>query len=216
MAQWTSPGTNYMVRNNMWNCQSTPDPCGPETVWANSYQNWGVQTTQAAGNTAVLSYPDVQGLLTQSNGNDTPLSNLTLDRSSFSITMPTGSGLDDEAAYDDWLNNWNTEVMIWVYNQGQTPAGSVRAHPLIWGQNWTFWATGSKGDPNNTYTFVLNKNETNGTVHELGMFQWLEQNGWIPASSGVTDNEFGFEMCSTGGHSADYTVNNYTMSVASK
>jgi hypothetical protein len=26
MAQWTSPGTNFAVRNNMWNCQGTPDP----------------------------------------------------------------------------------------------------------------------------------------------------------------------------------------------
>jgi len=106
MAQWTSPGTNFVVRNNMWNCQGNPDPCGREIVWADSYRHWGIQTRQAAGDTAVLSYPDVQKVMTRSDGSDTPLSSFTKLKSTFSIRMPAGPGMDDEAAYDDWLNSW--------------------------------------------------------------------------------------------------------------
>lgn len=216
MAQWTSPGTNFVVRNNMWNCQQNPDPCGKETVWANSYHDWGIQTTQKAGNTAVLSYPDVQDVLTQPSGSDTPLSSFTTLSSTFKIKMASGSGVDDEAAYDDWLNNWQTEVMIWVDNQGQTPAGSVVAHPVIGGQDWTLWATGTKGNDDNTYSFVRDTNTTSGSVNTLATFKWLATNGWIPASSGVSDDEFGFEECSTGGHSADLTVTGFTLTAKTK
>jgi len=211
MAQWTSPGTNFLVRNNMWNCQHDPDPCAPETVWARSYHDWGVQTNQPAGNTAVLSYPDVQDVLTQASGNDTPLGRFTILKSTFSIRMPSGLGLDDEAAYDDWLNNWNTEVMIWVYNQGQTPAGSVVSRPVIAGQHWAFWASGTKGNDHNIYSFVLNTNETRGSVNTLAMLDWLVKQGWVPANSGVTDNEFGMEECSSGGHTVDFAVTGFTL-----
>ena len=211
MAQWTSPGTNFVVRNNMWNCQGNPDPCGLETVWADSYRHWGIQTRQAAGNTAVLSYPDAQKVMTRSDGSDTPLSSFTKLKSTFSITMPSGPGMDDEAAYDDWLNSWKTEVMIWVDNQGQTPAGSIAAHPKVAGRHWALWATGTKGNDNNTYSFVAASNFTHGTVDTLAMLKWLAHHGWIPASSGVSDDEFGFEICSTGGHIANLAVTSYSL-----
>lgn len=172
---------------------------------------WGIETTQAAGNTAVLSYPDVQRVFTRPDGSDTPLRNFTTLSSTFSIKMPSGAGLDDEAAYDDWLNNWNTEVMIWVYNQGQTPAGRVVAHPVVAGQHWALWATGAKGNDHNTYSFVLDGNESSGTVNTLAMLNWLVSHGWLPASSGVSDDEFGFEVCSTGGRAADLDVTGYTL-----
>lgn len=216
MAQWTSPGTNFAVRNNMWNCQANPDPCGRETIWADSYRHWGIQTTQAAGNTAVLSYPDVQKVLTRTDGSDTPLSSFTTLKSTFSIRMPSGAGLDDEAAYDDWLNSWTTEVMIWVNNQGQTPAGSVVAHPAVGGRHWALWATGTKGNDQNTYSFVAAANLTHGTVNTLAMLRWLVRHGWIPASSGVSDDEFGFEVCSTGGHPASLNVTRYSLTARTR
>ena len=78
------------------------------------------------------------------------------------------------------------------------PEAYVRRVMLSTFLTWTLWSTAPKGGSSGTFTFVLNHNETSGTVHELGMFQWLEQNGWIPNNSAVWDNEFGFEMCSTG------------------
>src|ERR1700685_3428850 len=52
-ARWNNGG--YIVYNNEWNGSA-----GPQTIWAESYRHWGVQSTQQAGNTAVETYPCVQ------------------------------------------------------------------------------------------------------------------------------------------------------------
>ena len=79
--------------------------------------------------------------------------------------------------------------MIWVDNQGQIPAGSIVARPEVAGRHWALWATGTKGNDNNTYAFVAASNFTHGTVDTLAMLTWLVHHGWIPASSGVSDDE---------------------------
>ena len=43
---WNNGG--FILYNNEWN-----PTAGPQTIWADSYANWGVQSIQAAGNTAV-------------------------------------------------------------------------------------------------------------------------------------------------------------------
>jgi hypothetical protein len=50
----------------------------------------------------------------------------------FTESMPKVAGLDAEATVDVWLNNFGIEIMIWVDNHGQTPAGNIlhlRAQP---------------------------------------------------------------------------------------
>jgi len=52
---WSHNG--YLFQNDMWNCPQTA--CGKQTIWANSPNDWGVVSTMAAGNTAVLTYPNL-------------------------------------------------------------------------------------------------------------------------------------------------------------
>lgn len=207
-AGWTDPSTGYNVRQDMWAC---PNNCGTQTLWANSSSNWGVVSTQPAGNTAVLSYPDVQYILTQSNDKPAPLSGFATITSSFRQSMPSSG--DFEAAYDIWLNDYNTEIMIWTDNQGQQPAGSVVAATSIDGQTWTLWrASGTNGGfPSGPFSFVLVGNETSGTVNILSFLDYLMSHGYIPSSSAINDVEYGWEICSTNGKAGNFEMQSFTL-----
>jgi hypothetical protein len=207
---WTDPNTGINIRQDMWNCPNTHPECGAQTLWANSSSDWGVVSDQAKGNTAVMTYPDVQKIFTLPNDDPDPVVNFGVIQSSFRQSMPSVG--DFEAAYDLWLNNWNTEVMIWVDNHGQTPAGNIVGATVIYGQKFTIWSSsGSKdGYPSGPFTFVLNRNETSGRVHILSVFRTLEAMRLIPSSSGLDDIEFGWEICSTGGHPEDFDITSYS------
>ncbi len=82
-----------------------------------------------------------------------PLKSLHLIQNGFTESMPS-RGVDAEAADDVWLNDDKIEVMIWVDNHGQTPAGKVINHAKIFGQRFAVWHTGT------IYTFALDHKET--------------------------------------------------------
>src|SRR5215471_4925948 len=68
---WNNGG--FIIYNNEWN-----NSAGPQTIWANSYRHWGVQSTQRAGNSAVETYPCVQ-----KNFSNVPVSKFHLIRNGF-------------------------------------------------------------------------------------------------------------------------------------
>ena len=73
-----------------------------------------------------------------------------------------------------WLNNYGTEVMIWVDNHGQRPAGNVIGHATIFGQHFAVWHGGTD------YTFALDRNETTGMTQILPSIRWLMERGYVP------------------------------------
>ena len=189
---WNNGG--FIVYNNEWNSSA-----GPQTIWADSYRHWGVRSAQAAGNTAVETYPCVQ-----KNFDNVPVFSFHLIQNGFTESMPAGvHGLDAEAADDVWLNNYQLEVMIWVDNHGQRPSGNVVGHATIFGQRFAVWRGGT------TYTLVLNHNETRGVTHILASIRWLIGHGYVPASVTLTQVDFGWEIASTDGKPMDFTVTNY-------
>ncbi len=189
---WNNGG--FIVYNNEWNSSA-----GPQTIWANSYRSWGVQSVQTAGNTAVETYPCMQ-----KNYNNVAVSSYRLIQNGFTESMPAGArGLDAEAADDIWLNNYQLEIMIWVDNHGQRPSGNVVGHATLFGQRFAVWHGGT------TYTFVLNHNETRGVTHILASIKWLIGHGYIPASVTLTQADFGWEIASTDGKPMDFRVTNY-------
>jgi hypothetical protein len=189
---WHNGG--FIIFNNAWNGSA-----GPQTVWAHSFHNWGAESTQQAGNTAVETYPSVQ-----KNFNNVPVSSFRLIQNGFTESMPANrNGLDAEAADDVWLNNFNIEVMIWVDNHGQRPAGSVIGHATILGQHFAVWHTGS------IFSFVLDHNETSGRTHMLASLRWLMNHGLISRSVTLTQVDFGWEIASTGGQPRDFVMPKY-------
>jgi hypothetical protein len=183
----------FRVSNDEWNPSA-----GPQTTWADSYSDWGVQSDQAAGNTAVETYPEVE----EDFGN-VPVSRFRTITTGFTESMPDVRGLDAEASVDVWLNNFGIEVMIWVDNRGQTPAGNIIGHVTISGQSFAVWQRGP------TYTFALNRNETSGRTNILASVQWLMRRGYVPRRSTLRQVDFGWEIASTGGRPQDFAVTNY-------
>ena len=71
---------------------------------------------------------------------------------------PAKAGYDAEAAYDLWLDHYKIEVMVWVDNHGQTPAGDVVAQATLGGRRYDVYQGGSR-----MFSFVLSgRQETHG------------------------------------------------------
>jgi hypothetical protein len=61
--------------------------CGIQTVTSYGPGDWSVTSDQAAGNTAVLTYPDVQQVFTLTNDTDPPISGFSAITSSFDLDI---------------------------------------------------------------------------------------------------------------------------------
>lgn len=204
-------GYNTYVANNMWGCGSVQPGqsgayCGVQTVTAYGPGDWSVTSDQAAGNTGVLTYPDVSQVFTLSNDTDPPISAFSAITSSFTETMNATAGTDSEAAYDIWLDDGSgpNEIMIWVDNHGQTPAGDDKGPVVIGGTTYELWNGGD------TISFVMS-NEQSGTVNILAVLNWLQSNGYVSSTADLGQVDFGWEICSTGGVSETFSISNYTL-----
>jgi hypothetical protein len=191
--QWQNHG--LIVYNNMWNGSA-----GPQTAWADSYKNWGVESKQRAGNTAVETYPCVGRVI-----NNVPVSDFGLVRNGFTETMPADqSGLHAEAADDVWLNNYNLEMMIWTDNIGQSFSGDNKiGEATIFGQHFAVWRNGSE------FIFDLNHNETTGVTHILASIRWLMNHRYVPTNATLSQVDYGWEISSTNGQPEDFSMTNY-------
>ena len=201
-------GQTYVIQD-VWN----PIKGASQTLTATSPGSWSVSANMPASNTAVVSYPDTQQLYTTSKNTPNPLSNFHSITSSWAGTSPAGAHDDYEAAYDIWAgtgnNNYAQEIMIWVDNHGQRPAGSVVASPTIDGVGYKVWSTSKAGAVGNTVSMVLNSNQPSGSVNILDDLNWLVSNGYMPAGSGLNQIDYGWEICSTGGVPETFTLSQF-------
>jgi Glycosyl hydrolase family 12 len=90
-------------------------------------------------------------------------------------------------------------------NQGQAPAGSVVGTAKLEGRGFTVYRGG------NTYSFVIDNNETHGVIDVAGALDWLTAKNYIASSSYMTQFNFGWEICSTDGKADTFTVNGLTL-----
>jgi hypothetical protein len=200
-----SNGYNTRVINDMWN---PPGAGHPQTIYVDNPGHWQVVSDQPAGNTAVLAYPDVQQIFSLTSNAAAPLSSFKTVVSDFAESMPNGG--DNEAAYDIWLgtasSSFSQEVMIWVDDhRTNPPPGTVVGRPTFFGAKYTVW------DASGTVYMVRDSNETSGHVDILTMLDWLESNGYSPAGSGLNQIDFGWEICSTDGKPATFTMSQYDL-----
>ena len=198
---------------------------GPQVLSASSFQDWSVTATDTDPSNApgeVLTYPDASfdyyQLNTAASGYTAPpaqydLNNITSLTSDFAESMPQLSDLDAEAAYDIWLNNWRTEIMVWVdtspgkdrnlADDGMTKVGTY----TYGGQNFALWRNGS--GITGFYVFLLDHNETSGTVDLKAMLETMVSLGYIPATSPLTQIPFGWEVSDTGGKPVTFSMSRF-------
>jgi hypothetical protein len=197
-----SQASGWDVYDNQWSCNS--GPCLNETIDVCSTSSWYVTSNLPAANTAVLTYA-----ASQVNFNQVPLSSFKTITSTFketsphNATAPAGSANfgDYEAAYDVFFGpNNDNEIMVWVDNNGQTPAGGwnpVASNVTIGGTVWNVYFAGT------TTSWVAQTNFTSGSVDLLSIFLYttntLHEFSATAAAGYLNQIQFGWELCSTNG-----------------
>jgi hypothetical protein len=191
----------YSVCNNAWNARQA----GPQTIWADSYHQWGVVSKQPDG-TSVKTYPSVQ-----LNYKNPALSGISKISSTFDESMPPASAhYDAEAAYDIWLDNYKKEIMVWVDNHQQRPAGGMVAQAEVAGQRFRIYQGSS-----HMYSLVLaGPQESKGTVNLLAALSALMQRGYISSSDTLTQVDFGWEVASTDNLPLGFEMHSYSLTSA--
>jgi hypothetical protein len=191
---WSNGG--YTVRNNVWG--SGP---GPQTIWANSYSNWGVWADHP--NTGgVKAYPHA--------GRDVNrrISALRSLSSNFNVTVPGGGSY--ATAYDIWCENYAYEIMLWMNWRGAVgPLGSRQTTVSVGGHTWDVYR-GSNG-ANEVFSFLRRGNANSGSVNIKAVLDWLRGQGWFGDVT-VGDVQFGYEITSSAG-GMDFTTNSYSVSL---
>jgi hypothetical protein len=197
---WNNGG--FILYNNEWNTSQA----GPQTIWADSYHDWGVQSKQA-NTTSVKTYPCVQ-----KDYSNVPYTRFTRLVSTFTQSMPKSTALDAEAAYDIWLNKYNVEVMIWVDNHKQVPAGRVIKHVTIDKRQVVLWRGSST-----MYSFTLQGlQETKGTINILSFLSYLVNHHYLSKNDTMSQVNFGWEIASTDNSPMDFTVTRYSLTTSLK
>jgi len=202
-----SNGYTTYVANNMWACGD--GSCGPQTLTAYQPGNWSTTSTQASGNTAVLTYPNVQQVFTKTTNTAPAISAFSSITSDYTETMNPQPGTDAEAAYDLWLSHTSgpNEVMIWVDNVARGNGGARQiGAATITGQAFTVYQYGG-----GEIIFSLDQNKQSGTVDILAAVKWLQGHGLVSAGARLGQVDFGFEICSTGGKPEKFAVSRYTL-----
>nr|WP_245805129.1 hypothetical protein [Amycolatopsis australiensis] len=191
-ATWSNGG--YTIRNDVWGSGA-----GPQTIWANSYSNWGVWSDQP--NTGgVKSYPH------SAKNVGKRLSALGYVSSSFNVNRP-GSGAY-ETAYDIWADNNAYETMLWMNRQGAVgPLGTKQTTATVGGHTWDVYK-GSNGS-NAVFSFVRTSGTNAGTVDVLAVLNWIKARGWFGDVT-LGEVQFGFEITSSAG-GLNFTSNSYSV-----
>jgi hypothetical protein len=208
------------VGNNVW---SPPSGSWSQTLNVASPASWNVVANFPAGGTSVHSFPNTGQTQNWINGTNLPaaLSSWSSIVSSYSVSLNAHSGTVGEAAYDLWLDDWNNEVMIQTDFAGDSlrprcdvdrdvittqTFGGTNGVPV---QRWNLCQFGSEliWQPRTGTNYSSDK------VDVMAMLTWLIKHGggkYLPAKPTLTAISFGFEICSTGGRSQTFQVNNFS------
>jgi len=175
--------------NNEWNSGA------PQRMCANSPADVRVVAhqphTSARSCPVVLSYPAVQR-----NFSGRRVSSFTELRSAYKESQPAYPRAIGEFASDDWLHGpgggfGQFEIMVWMDNQGQTPAGDRAGTAKLAGAG-TFRVFAGGG----YRAFVREGNAKSGVIPHLAAYRWLIRHGLLPSGAVVDQEEIGWEICS--------------------
>ena len=204
---------NYYVTNDSWN---TGGYIGlSQVLHVCSYHSWYVTVTMnnATGDFAVKSSPNVQETWYPIPTKLTSWKSIT---SQFS-DVPPGIGSNYgiwEFEYDSWLNGLadskSTEVMIWTYNNGQTPRGSPSGSFTEAGHTYDVYRS---SPPYQYIAFVDRSNSLSGNVNLLDFFDYAISRGWIPSSSTLYQICNGVELVTTNSRRERFVINNFSINM---
>jgi hypothetical protein len=179
----------WWVNNDAWSGSH-----GPQSIYVCNQSSWYAVSNQPDIQGQVETYPDTE----YDVGGRSSLSTKTIAQyksitSTFSEAFPSAGSWD--AAYDLWLNNWGTEIMIWnewAGAQAYWPGQSTQAVTLG-GVPYHFYKNGSE------LMFFRDTMVKSDTVDILAALNWLVSQGLVKSTDVPTQLEYGVEICSTSG-----------------
>jgi hypothetical protein len=195
---------NWWVQNDAWNRSH-----GPQTLYVCNQSSWYAVSNQPNNGGAVETYPDTEYDIGGRNSpSTTPISGWKSITSTFSEAYPAAGGWD--AAYDLWLNNWSTEIMIWNQWAGSNAHWPEQATTSLTldGVPYTFYDNGGE------FNFFRGTQTASGSVDILAALQWLVSQGLVNATAVPTQLEYGVEISYTSG-SETFPTTGLTFSLSS-
>ena len=210
--------TTYVKNQNVGaNTGSIETLCDPTS----SAAAWTVAATMqpaSAGN--VQYFPNTQEIETTAVVNPTGqgqlLSGFSAISSTFNSTSPPAANGNWELAYDLWFDNRVGDVMIW--ENISTARGTGGAHVInsnltIAGQSYTLMENcGSTCAPqSDEIMLVHNTNTAKGTENILADIEYLQGAGYVPSATGISEVNFGWEICGTAGTTENFALNDYSL-----
>ena len=205
----------YFVTNDSWNAGHYTGLS--QTLHVCNYNSWYAIATMNndSGDGAVKTSPNVQETWYPT---PTKLSKWRSITSQFS-DVPPGAGPDYgtwEFEYDIWLNGLadsnSTEVMIWTYNNGQSPGGSPSGSFTDAGHTYDVYHS---SPPYQYVAFVDRSNNLSGNVNLLDFLNYVISRGWMPSSSTLYQICNGVELVSTNSKPEKFTINNFSINMKS-
>ena len=188
-------GPNYVVENNVWNPVRIS-----QKLYACQQNSFYVSASVTNEGGAVQSFPSSQYTFSS----PVEISRFSSLTSEFGLkNPPSGSRLDYEFAYDIWINGYggndHTELMIWEYNDGQTPAGSNVGTASLDGAKWFVWLGGTTGKHGgDIVTFDTTRRES-GKTNLLDFLDYAAGKGWLSGGKNahLWQVDWGVELCAT-------------------
>ena len=191
---WSNGG--YTLYNDIWGSGA-----GPQTIWANSYSNWGVWANHP--NTGgIKSYPNASRYIGKQ------LSALSSVKSSFNVSVPSSGAY--ETTYDIWDSNNADEIMLWMSKTGPVgPLGTSQGTASVGGSTWTVYK-GSNG-ANAVFSFVRTSNTSASTVDILAVMNWIRNTKHWIGDVTLGNVQFGYEITSSSG-GLNFNTNSFSVS----
>jgi len=184
------PSEYWWVNNDAWSGSA-----GPQTIQVCDQSSWNAVSDQSDNQGQIETYPDTEydigGRDDQPPSNDIAATNSIT--STFSEAFPSAG--DWDAAYDIWLNNWTTEIMIWNQWSGSNsywPAQATQTLSLD-GVPYSFYNNGGE------LMFFRQTQVSSGSVDILAALQWLVSQGLVKSSDVPWQLEYGVEISATTG-----------------
>lgn len=226
-------GGNGLVCDTSAN--TDPPFCHGNTLVVRNASDWSITTNDGNSNRNdgtngwVKQFPDTQQNFITGSDVAQKISSFKSLTTSFKIVDPYVRGDIYEALEDIWLGSptsssanpvWD-ELMIWINDRRNVNPPGVRISKFFYDrQRFSVWSDVTKyaGRANGggyTFTLVLDGHETSGQIHDTAILKWMEKHGYISAANknnGVAEINFGWEVCSTNGRPATFTVKSYSIS----
>ena len=208
---WSNGGYDFL--NDIWGTGS-PAP-GPQTIWANSYHDWGVWAQHTGS--GIKSYPHVGKTI------NNYVNSLSSCKSTFAVINPSGGSFSTD--YDIWLNTHQFEIMLWTNKQGNVGPiadqydsnGGIPyyTNQNIGGHTWTVYAGNGQNAGQRVFSFIRTSNTAGGTIDLLAIFHWLQWAATQKSAFGgftnpkVQDVQFGWEITNTDGVGKNFGCTNF-------